>query len=221
MITLIEAKNYRCLKYVCQHFEPFHVLVGPNAGGNLVLAEPMGDFQLTQKGGLLEHVKLPGAVAGQKLAEGILRRARPDVGLERIDTGTPGRLDPLVTVDEHKAGRGAGDHDDGQKLTAAHHRVGHLDDLPRPLDAGMSIGQIQMGDLNGVYGDDLGHVLAVADATAKVSRVISCKMGDWPSNRCNQSVLIEIYVLTRTSLQDLWTVPVKARNRLCPSGKRA
>ena len=33
MITLIEAKNYRCLHYVCQHLEPFHILVGPNASG--------------------------------------------------------------------------------------------------------------------------------------------------------------------------------------------
>ncbi|MFO7646086.1 MAG: AAA family ATPase [Desulfosarcina sp.] len=33
MITLIEAKNYRCLHYIRQHLAPFHVLVGPNASG--------------------------------------------------------------------------------------------------------------------------------------------------------------------------------------------
>jgi predicted ATPase len=33
MITLIEALNYRCLKYVRQTLETFHVLVGPNATG--------------------------------------------------------------------------------------------------------------------------------------------------------------------------------------------
>ncbi len=33
MITLVEAKNYRCLHYVRQNLEPFHVLVGPNASG--------------------------------------------------------------------------------------------------------------------------------------------------------------------------------------------
>lgn len=33
MITLIEAKNYRCLYYVKQQLEPFHILVGPNASG--------------------------------------------------------------------------------------------------------------------------------------------------------------------------------------------
>jgi predicted ATPase len=33
VITLIEAKNYRCLRYTCQHLGPFHILVGPNASG--------------------------------------------------------------------------------------------------------------------------------------------------------------------------------------------
>ncbi|HUW62638.1 MAG TPA: ATP-binding protein [Candidatus Bathyarchaeia archaeon] len=33
MIRLIEAKGYRCLKYVRQSLGPFHVLVGPNASG--------------------------------------------------------------------------------------------------------------------------------------------------------------------------------------------
>ena len=33
MITLIEALNFRCLRYVRQHLEAFHVLVGPNASG--------------------------------------------------------------------------------------------------------------------------------------------------------------------------------------------
>jgi predicted ATPase len=33
MIRLIEALNYRCLKYIRQPLAPFHVLVGPNATG--------------------------------------------------------------------------------------------------------------------------------------------------------------------------------------------
>ena len=33
MITLIEALNYRCLRYVQRPLNPFHVLVGPNASG--------------------------------------------------------------------------------------------------------------------------------------------------------------------------------------------
>jgi predicted ATPase len=33
MITLVEALNYRCLRYVSTPLGPFHVLVGPNASG--------------------------------------------------------------------------------------------------------------------------------------------------------------------------------------------
>jgi len=33
LITLIEALNFRCLRYVCQPLGPFHILVGPNASG--------------------------------------------------------------------------------------------------------------------------------------------------------------------------------------------
>lgn len=33
MIRLIEALNYRCLRYVRQPLSRFHVLVGPNASG--------------------------------------------------------------------------------------------------------------------------------------------------------------------------------------------
>jgi predicted ATPase len=33
MITLVEALNFRCLRYVRQPLGPFHVLVGPNASG--------------------------------------------------------------------------------------------------------------------------------------------------------------------------------------------
>lgn len=47
MITLIEAKNYRCLHYVCQRLEPFHILVGPNASGKTTFLDVvsfLGDF---------------------------------------------------------------------------------------------------------------------------------------------------------------------------------
>lgn len=33
MITLIEARNFRCLRYIRQPLAPFHVLVGANASG--------------------------------------------------------------------------------------------------------------------------------------------------------------------------------------------
>ncbi|MFA6008710.1 MAG: AAA family ATPase [Desulfobacteraceae bacterium] len=47
MITLIEAKNYRCLRYVCQRLEPFQILVGPNASGKTTFLDViafLGDF---------------------------------------------------------------------------------------------------------------------------------------------------------------------------------
>jgi predicted ATPase len=33
MISLIEALNFRCLRYIRQPLGPFHILVGPNASG--------------------------------------------------------------------------------------------------------------------------------------------------------------------------------------------
>jgi len=50
MITLIEALNYRCLRYVSQPLGPFHILVGPNASGKSTFLD-VASFL----GQLLEH----------------------------------------------------------------------------------------------------------------------------------------------------------------------
>ena len=42
MITLIEALNYRCLRYVARPLKPFHVLVGPNASGKTTFLDVIG-----------------------------------------------------------------------------------------------------------------------------------------------------------------------------------
>ena len=42
MITLVEALNYRCLRYVHQSLERFHVLVGPNASGKTTFLDVIG-----------------------------------------------------------------------------------------------------------------------------------------------------------------------------------
>ncbi len=42
MISLIEALNYRCLRYVRQPLGPFHVLVGPNASGKTTFLDAVG-----------------------------------------------------------------------------------------------------------------------------------------------------------------------------------
>lgn len=45
MITLIEALNYRCLRYVSRPLGPFHVLVGPNASGKTTFLDVVGFLQ--------------------------------------------------------------------------------------------------------------------------------------------------------------------------------
>ena len=42
MISLVEALNYRCLKYVRRPLKPFHVLVGPNASGKTTFMDVAG-----------------------------------------------------------------------------------------------------------------------------------------------------------------------------------
>lgn len=42
MITLIEALNYRCLRYVSRALDEFHVLVGPNASGKTTFLDVVG-----------------------------------------------------------------------------------------------------------------------------------------------------------------------------------
>ena len=42
MITLVEALNYRCLRFVSRDLGPFHVLVGPNASGKTTFLDVVG-----------------------------------------------------------------------------------------------------------------------------------------------------------------------------------
>ncbi len=42
MIALVEALNYRCLRYVQRPMKPFHVLVGPNASGKTTFLDVIG-----------------------------------------------------------------------------------------------------------------------------------------------------------------------------------
>ena len=64
MITLVEALNYRCLKYVRRWLKPFHVLVGPNASGKTTFMDVIGFLQDLVSGGLdgalLERTPTPG-----------------------------------------------------------------------------------------------------------------------------------------------------------------
>ncbi len=52
MITLVEAQNYRCLRYVRRPLKPFHVLVGPNASGKTTFLDVIGFLRDVVSNGL-------------------------------------------------------------------------------------------------------------------------------------------------------------------------
>ena len=52
MITLVEALNYRCLRYVQRPLKPFHILVGPNASGKSTFLDVIGFLSDLVSGGL-------------------------------------------------------------------------------------------------------------------------------------------------------------------------
>src|SRR3954463_3424333 len=56
MITLIEALNYRCLRYVRQPMGPFHVLVGPNASGKTTFLDVVAFLGELVSGGIEEAI---------------------------------------------------------------------------------------------------------------------------------------------------------------------
>jgi predicted ATPase len=59
MITRIEAKRFRCLRYVSQELGPFHVLVGPNASGKSSFMDVLGFFGRLMRGGLKNAIQQP------------------------------------------------------------------------------------------------------------------------------------------------------------------
>jgi len=52
MITLIEALNFRCLKYIRQPLGPLHVLVGPNGSGKTAFLDVIAFLSRLVSGGL-------------------------------------------------------------------------------------------------------------------------------------------------------------------------
>ena len=52
MIQLIEALDFRCLRYIRQPLGPFHVLVGPNASGKTTFLDVVGFMGRLVSGGL-------------------------------------------------------------------------------------------------------------------------------------------------------------------------
>jgi predicted ATPase len=57
MISLIEALNYRCLRYVRQELGAFHLLVGPNASGKTTFLDVVGFLHDLVTEGLEEAIR--------------------------------------------------------------------------------------------------------------------------------------------------------------------
>ena len=73
MIRRIEALNYRCLRYVSQPLEHFHVLVGPNASGKSTFLDVLGLIRDLLTRGLDDAL-----LAREDLIESIGRARRVD-----------------------------------------------------------------------------------------------------------------------------------------------
>ena len=70
MITLVEALNYRCLRYVTRPLTPFHVLVGPNASGKSTFLDVIGFLGDMVSEGLDEALAERGPDHAQLLFQG-------------------------------------------------------------------------------------------------------------------------------------------------------
>lgn len=102
MITLVEALNYRSLRYVSRPLKPFHVLVGPNASGKSTFLDVVAFLQdlvsegldaalenrsnnpkdlLFQRGGDRFELALEARIPDQFR----LLTARPDLGTARYE----------------------------------------------------------------------------------------------------------------------------------------
>ena len=91
MISLIEALNYRCLRYVSRPLNPFHVLVGPNASGKTTFLDVVGFLRDLVSGGL-------DAALSQRTAnpEELLYRRRGDRLELAIEVQIPDELSKLT-----------------------------------------------------------------------------------------------------------------------------
>jgi predicted ATPase len=91
MITLIEAKNYRCLHYVCQRLEPFHVLVGPNASGKTTFLDVVSFL-----GDLLSKGPLAAISSRTRNFQDLLWRRTGDGFELAVEAAIPDDLRPLL-----------------------------------------------------------------------------------------------------------------------------
>lgn len=91
MITLIEAKNYRCLRYIRQHLERFHVLVGPNASGKTIFLDVVAFL-----GDLVSNGPMAAINARAGNFQDLLWRRTGDRFELAIEAAIPQQLRPLL-----------------------------------------------------------------------------------------------------------------------------
>jgi len=91
VITRIEAKNYRCLRYVCQHLESFHVLVGPNASGKTTFLDVVAFL-----GDLVSRGPLAAVSARTRTFHDLLWWRTGDGFELAVEAAIPERLKPLL-----------------------------------------------------------------------------------------------------------------------------
>ena len=95
MITLVEASNYRCLRYVKRCLKPFHVLVGPNASGKTTFMDVIGFLRDLVSGGLEEALSERTPTPGE-----LLFRGQGDRFELAIEAKIPGDLRKLTMKPE-------------------------------------------------------------------------------------------------------------------------
>ncbi len=100
MITLIEALNYRCLRYVSRPLGPFHVLVGPNASGKTTFLDVVSFLKDVVSDGLDEAIS-----RRTDNPEDLLFRRQGDAFELAIEARIPDHLRKLTAKPDLDTGR--------------------------------------------------------------------------------------------------------------------
>lgn len=95
MITLIEALNYRCLRYISRPLDAFHVLVGPNASGKTTFLDVVGFLRDVASEGLDAAL-----INRTNNPEDLLFRREGDMLELAIEAGIPEELRKLIAKPE-------------------------------------------------------------------------------------------------------------------------
>ena len=100
MITLIEALNYRCLRYVSRPLGSFHVLVGPNASGKTTFLDVVSFLKDVVSEGLDEAIS-----NRTDNPEDLLFRRQGEAFELAIEARIPGQLRELTAKPDLDTGR--------------------------------------------------------------------------------------------------------------------